>query len=187
MFWLVWLFVFRKKGENAKEKMSWANVIRELKEIMTLGCWDTINGLNFLEQNLTTAGCRFLKKQTNKIKQTNNKNQTRTVKEKDASFSHSVAVLLTLMFNRFLKSICHPWLSEGFTVFYTISCCYRLRASTISPFYALLALQGLTISTATDGKGIFPHSTRCPPPTIIVVEEFHGQGDVVGKRAKVLH
>lgn len=97
MFWLVWLFVFGKKGENAKEKMSWANVIRELKEIMTLGCWNTINGLNFLEQNLTTARCRFLKKQTNKIKQTNDKNQTRTVKEKDASFSHSVAVLLTQM------------------------------------------------------------------------------------------
>lgn len=43
------------------------------------------------------------------------------------------------------------------------------------------------ISKASDGKGIFPHSTRCSPPTIIVVEEFHGQGDVVGKRAEVLH
>lgn len=72
-------------------------------------------------------------------------------------------------------------------MFYTVSQCYQLTASTASPFYALFTLQGLTIITETDGKGIFPHGTHCSPPTIIVVEEFHGQGNVIGKRSKVLH
>lgn len=69
-------------------------------------------------------------------------------------------------------------------MFYTIS---QFTASTFSPFYALLTSQGLMTSIETGGKGIFPHSTHCSPPTIIVVEEFHGQGNVIGKRPEVLH
>lgn len=46
---------------------------------------------------------------------------------------------------------------------------------------------GLMIITETDGKGSCPYSMCCSLPTFIVIEEFHGQGNVIGKRAKVLH
>lgn len=45
----------------------------------------------------------------------------------------------------------------------------------------------LMIITETDGKGSSPRSTLSYPPTIIIIEELHGQGNVIGKWAKVLH
>lgn len=32
-----------------------------------------------------------------------------------------------------------------------------------------------------------PKAHSAPPPTIVVVEEFHAQGDVIGQRPQVLH
>lgn len=39
----------------------------------------------------------------------------------------------------------------------------------------------------TETGGILPQGTHCSPPTIVVVEEFHAQGDVIGQRPQVLH
>lgn len=115
------------------------------------------------------------------------KHQNPSVKEPSVSFWHYMAVCLTWMLNPVSKGICHPHMSEGFTVFYTISHCFQPTPLTISPFYALLTLQGLMIIIGADGQGIVPPSTHCSPPTIIVVEEFHGEGNITGKWAKVLH
>lgn len=87
-------------------------------------------------------------------------------------------------FKPFLKTSAIP-VHQKDLLGYTISQCYQPTASPISPFLCFILFTGLTHITETDGT--LPQGTHCSPPTMVVVEEFHAQGDVIGQWPQVLH